>query len=146
LLFGLPKLLQTSLGDLLHQPPGLLIGAYPLVGKTFQGLGHMDHLPLRTDPKRKIETGVQLATGTFASGFAAEARHGDQGTDEERFFVEELREAGAGLAFLWGQVGTVAHRDLLSYLIYIIISDMKSYCQAFYECEFAPYREFTSSV
>jgi hypothetical protein len=59
----------------------------------------MDHLPFRPGPQRKIKTGVQLAAGTFASGFPAESGHGDQGTDEEGLFVEEFSEAGAALAF-----------------------------------------------
>jgi len=75
----------------------------------------MDHLPLRTDPQRKIETRVQLAAGAFASGFAADAGHGDQGAEEEGLFVEELNQAGAGLTFFCGEIGTVAHGVLLSY-------------------------------
>jgi hypothetical protein len=107
-------LLQTGLRDLLHEPPSFLIRSNPLAGETFQGLGNMDHLSFRADPEGEIETGVQLAAGAFASGFAADPGHGDQRTDEEGFFVEELGQAGTGLAFLWGEVGTVAHRDLFS--------------------------------
>jgi hypothetical protein len=75
----------------------------------------MDHLPFRTDPQRKIETRVQLAAGAFTSGFAAASGHGDQGTEEKGLFMKEFRQAGAGLAFLGGEMGTVEHRGLLSY-------------------------------
>jgi hypothetical protein len=101
----------------------------------------MDHLPFRTDPQRKIKTGVQLAAGAFASGFAANSGHGDQGTDEERFFVKEFSQAGAGLAFFWGKVGTVTHGDLLSYSDIYYYIRIKAKLSIFFECEFAQNRE-----
>jgi len=81
-----------------------------LAGETFQVMGDMVHLPFPTHPQGKIETRVQLATGAFTSGFAADSGHGDEGTDEERFFVEEFGETGTDLAFLGREMGAVAHR------------------------------------
>jgi len=56
---------------------------------------------------------MEFPLGAFTSGLAADPGHGDQGSDEQGFLVEELGQAGAGLAFLGRQVASVAHRDLL---------------------------------
>jgi hypothetical protein len=65
---------------------------------------------------------MKFSPGAFTSGLAADPVHGDQRADQQGPLVEELGQAGAGLAFLWGKVATVAHNDLL-YLIDINISD-----------------------
>ena len=88
-------MLKTGFRNLLHHLPDLLIGPHPLPNETLQGLGNMDHLPFSPDPQSQIKTRVQLAAGTFASGFAADAGHGDQGPEEERLFVQKLGQTGA---------------------------------------------------
>jgi len=65
---------------------------------------------------------MKFSLGAFTSGFAADPRHGDQRADEQGLLVEELGQAGAGLAFLGWKVAAVTHKDR---------------CQAFFECEFA---------
>mgnify|MGYP001593736187 CR=1 FL=1 len=56
---------------------------------------------------------MELSSGAFTAGFTADPGHGDQGSDEQGFLVEELGQAGAGLAFLGRQEASVAHIDLL---------------------------------
>jgi hypothetical protein len=85
---------------------------------------------------------MKFSPGAFTSRFAANPVHGDQGGDEERFLVEEFGQAGAGLAFLWGKVATVTHKDLLFSDIYKYIR-LKDTSQAFFEREFAQITEST---
>jgi len=56
---------------------------------------------------------MEFSLGAFTAGLAADPGHGDQGSDEEGFLVEELGQVGAGLAFLGRQEASVAHIDLL---------------------------------
>jgi hypothetical protein len=56
---------------------------------------------------------MEFSLGAFTAGLAADPGHGDQGSDEQGFLVEELGQAGAGLAFLGRQEASVAHIDLL---------------------------------
>jgi hypothetical protein len=109
----LKKPLIAGLRDLFHEPPELLIGLHPLAHLGLQGLGDIDHLAFFSHPQGQIEAGMEFSLGAFTSGFAADAGHGDQGTDEKGFLVKELGQAGAGLAFFGRQVSAVAHKGLL---------------------------------
>jgi len=62
----------------------------------------MDHLSLFSHPEGQIKPGVEFPSAAFASGLATDPGHGDQRADEQGPLVEELGEAGAGLAFLDG--------------------------------------------
>jgi hypothetical protein len=73
----------------------------------------MDHLALLSDPKGQIQAGMEFSLGTLTPGLAADPGHGNQGADEQGFFVKELGQARADLAFFGRQVASVAHKDLL---------------------------------
>jgi hypothetical protein len=83
----------------------------------------MDHLSFPPHPQGEIKAWVKLASGTLAAGLSTGPLHGDQTATEERMFVNDLREAGAGSAFRIGQVTSASHEDHLLCLIYITISD-----------------------
>lgn len=65
-------------------------------------------------PEGQIKPGVEFPLAAFASGLATDSGHSDQRADEERFLVEELKQAGTGLAVLDWKIATVAHYSLLS--------------------------------
>jgi hypothetical protein len=56
---------------------------------------------------------MKFSLGAFTSRLAADPGHGDQRADEEGLLVEQLGQAGAGLALLGRKVSTVTHNDLL---------------------------------
>ncbi len=76
----------------------------------------MDHLALGSHPEGQVKTGVEFSSAAFASGLATDSGHGDQRADEQGCLVEELGQAGAGLAFLgWQVAALVQGRSLLSF-------------------------------
>jgi hypothetical protein len=83
----------------------------------------MDHLSFSPHPQGEIKAGVELASGTLAAGLSTGPLHGDQAATEERVFMDNLGQAGAGTAFWVGEVTSAFHRDHLLYLIYLTISD-----------------------
>jgi hypothetical protein len=101
----------------------------------------MNHLALFSNPHRKIQAGMKVSLSAFTSGLATDPGHRDQRADEEGLLVEQLGQAGAGLALLRGKVSTVAHNDLLYSDIYKYIR-IKDIRQAFLKCESAPSMEF----
>jgi hypothetical protein len=96
----------------------------------------MDHLAFFPYAQREIQARMKFSPGAFTSGLAADPVHGDQRPDEQGLLMEQFRQAGAGLAFLWGKVATVTHTDLLYSDIYKYIR-IKDTSQAFFEREFA---------
>jgi hypothetical protein len=85
----------------------------------------MDHLSFPPHPQGEIKAGVELASCTLAARLSTGPLHGDQAATEERVFMNDLSQAGAGTAFRIGQVSSALHRDPLLYLIYFTISDIE---------------------
>jgi hypothetical protein len=71
-LLSLEKPFKTGLGDLLHHPPGLLIGRYPSTSRCFQRLGHIDHLTLLSHSQSDTKPRMKFASATFTSFFATD--------------------------------------------------------------------------
>jgi hypothetical protein len=116
--------LQTALGNLLHQLPGLLIAAHPSTHGGFQRLRNIDHFALVSDTKGEAKSRMKLSLGTLTSLLATDATHGDEAAAEEGFVVHELGEAGTGYPFGTRKLSPMSHRITSFYLIYYNITDL----------------------
>jgi hypothetical protein len=116
--------LQTALGNLLHQLPGLLIAAHPSTHGGFQRLRNIDHFTLISDTKGQAEPRMKLSLGTLTSLFATDATHGDEAAAEEGLVVHQLSQPGSGNPFGTRKLSPVSHRITSFYLIYYNITDL----------------------
>lgn len=83
---------------------------------------------------------MKLASAAPAAGLSTGALHVDQAATQERVFMNDLSEAGAGSAFRIGQAGSGFHGASLTDIIkYIRIDGL---VKQILECEFAQGRKF----
>jgi hypothetical protein len=121
--FPLEKPFQTTLGNLLHQPPGLLITAHPSAHGGFPGLRDIEHFTFVSNTEGQAESRVKLTLGTFTPLFATDTTQGDEAAAEEGFVVHELGEAGSSNPFRTRKLSPMSHRITSFYLIYNNITD-----------------------
>jgi hypothetical protein len=116
--------LQTALGNLLHQLPGLLIAAHPSAHGGFQRLRNIDHFTFVSDTKGQAESRVKLTLGTFTPLFATDTTQGDEAAAEEGLVVHELGQPRSGTPFGTRKLSPMSHRITSFYLIYDNITEL----------------------
>jgi hypothetical protein len=77
----------------------------------------MDHLSFSPHPQGEIKARVKFALGTLAAGLSTSPLHANEAATQERVFVNNLGQAGAGSAFRIGQMRSGSHEDHLLFLI-----------------------------